>query len=414
VTPRRHTLTALFLLIGLLSGVLYLILGALPLEGDAAGQTLEESGEAVTLTQVVDGAESAINDLLDRDHLFIQLYGGAQRLLGRRVVEDAVDPRYTVVKLTDGLLTFANLDAQRQDMALRAEEMAHFAQILEEERGIPFLYVQAPSKLDVADLPQGVEDYSGQEADQFLSCLAQQGVDTLDLRPAFRAAVEDSPEAAQALFFATDHHWTPAGAFLGYQTLSAALRARYGYVVDPRSVSANSFRRTLFQDLFLGSQGRRVGSLYAGLDGLELWVPLYPTSFTYTVPLSGIQREGAFESTLLFPERLAERDLFADNPYTIYSGGDYLISRAVNHENPDGPRILVLRDSFGCALTPFLSLMAGEVMAVDPRNFDGGQEEMLDYIDYLEPDLVLVLNTTSSLRVDALFPYLPGALSEGE
>ena len=34
----------------------------------------------------MDGAESAVSDL-DRDHLFIQLCSGVQRLSGRRVVE---------------------------------------------------------------------------------------------------------------------------------------------------------------------------------------------------------------------------------------------------------------------------------------------------------------------------------------
>ena len=31
----------------------------------------------------------------------------------------------------------------------------------------------------------------------------------------------------------------------------------------------------------------------------------------------------------------------------------------------------------------------------------------MDYIHWLEPDLVIVLNAASSLEVDGLFPYLP-------
>ena len=271
------------------------------------------------------------------------------------------------------------------------------------------LYIQAPSKLDMAPLPEGIPDYSDAEADQFLAGLEAAGVDTLDLRPVFRSAAEKDPEALGQLFFHTDHHWTPEGAFLGYQAICEALRSDYGFQIDDALTDPDSFERFTFAGQFLGSQGKRVGTLYAGTDDVEIWSPKFDTDFTYTVPLSGIERKGPFAVSLLFPERLAETGLYDTNPYTIYAGDDYLLSRALNHTDPDAPRVLILRDSFGCALTPFLALTTGELMAVDPRNFNGDQDDMMDYIDWLEPDLIIVMNTTSSLRVNELYPYLPSA-----
>ena len=56
--------------------------------------------EAVKPTPLLDAvqekiaaAEPAANSLLDRNHLFIQLYGAAQRLTQRQVVDDADPPR---------------------------------------------------------------------------------------------------------------------------------------------------------------------------------------------------------------------------------------------------------------------------------------------------------------------------------
>lgn len=447
MSARRNTCTALLFLAGLAAAVIYLCLGLLPrpagfrdavkpapapftavrkdgasppaplvrpspaeppsIRGTLPPSMPDLSGAA---DRLIGGADSAVNSLLDRDHAFIQLYGGAQRLLLRRVVEDT-QPKYTVVKLTDQVLAFADPSAQPQDMATRAGELSDFARRVKETFQIPTLYVQAPSKLDLGTLPEGIPDYGDAEADQVLSLLSQNGVDTLDLRPAFRAAGEDDPDALGTLFFHTDHHWTPAGAFLGYQTLCQTLAARYGFALagDKTLTDPDSFTRTVFQNVFLGSQGKRVGSLYAGTDDLEIWSPTFSTSFTYTVPLSGIEREGPFVTSLLFPERLAQTGYYDTNFYTVYAGDDYLLSRAVNHSAPDAPRVLILRDSFGCALTPFLSLVSGEVMAVDPRNFNGDQDDMMAYIRWLDPDLVIVLNTTSSLRIDALFPYLPTA-----
>lgn len=447
MSARRNTYTALLFLAGLAVAVIFLCLGLLPKPAgfrDAVKPTpvafiaVRKNGttgptplvrpapaEAPSIRGtlplslpdlsgaadlLIGGADSAVNGLLDRDHTFIQLYGGTQRLLLRRVVEDPV-PKYTVVKLTDQVLTFADLNAQPQDMTVRAHELADFAHRVKETFQTPTLYVQAPSKLDLACLPDGISDYGDAEADQVLSILSQNGVDTLDLRPAFRAAAGDDSDALGKLFFHTDHHWTPAGAFLGYQTLCQKLAADYGFALagDKTLTDPDSFARTVFQNVFLGSQGKRVGTLYAGTDDLEIWSPTFSTSFTYTVPMSGIEREGPFVTSLLFPERLAQTGHYDTNFYTIYAGDDYLLSRAVNHNAPDAPRVLILRDSFGCALTPFLSLVSGEVMAVDPRNFNGDQEDMMEYIRWLDPDLVIVMNTTSSLLVDTLYPYLPTA-----
>ena len=58
-------------------------------------------------------ADAAANSALDRGHLFIQLYGGIQRITGRRMVEDAVDEN-TVVKLSTGALNFVKPDSTAQ------------------------------------------------------------------------------------------------------------------------------------------------------------------------------------------------------------------------------------------------------------------------------------------------------------
>lgn len=360
------------------------------------------------LDRFLEEAEPGLNALLDREHTFIELYGGIQQLTGRRMVED-VDPQYTVVRLDDHSLTFANPDGQAEDVTVRAEEMVEFARLVEEEYDIPLLYVQAPSKTDVSPLPNGVEDAAGREADQFLALLEKYDVATLDLRPVFRKAADSGEYDEDPLFFTTDHHWTPTGAFLGYRTLCERLAKDYRFKIDKKLTDPDSFHRYTFEDIFLGSQGRRVGSLYAGLDDLDLWSPTVPTDFTYTVPIVGIEREGPFIISLLFPERLAQQGYYDTNPYTIYSGDDYLLARAVNRNNPQGKRILILRDSFGCALTPFLSLISSECMAIDPRNFNGNQETMMEYLDWLEPDILIVMNTTGSIKVDELFPYLPTA-----
>ena len=344
-------------------------------------------------------AEPAANSLLDRNHLFIQLYGAAQRLTQRQVVDDA-DPRYSVVRLTDGTLAFVN--AEEADTASHGKALARLRNQLG-KRDIPLLYLQAPGKVAPEDgrLPAGVADHSNDYADALLAELEVHGVDYVDFRDLF-AAMEDRDWSSW--FFATDHHWTPEAAFTACGALFELLESDYGYAIPAEYRDRAQFTVETWEDWFLGSQGKRVGTLYGGVDGIELWKPVFETDFTYSVPIYEIERTGPFEESLLFPERLEEKDYFGGNPYTLYAGGDYPLARIYNRKNVDGPRILLLRDSYACAMTPFLALGCSELITVDLRYF---HENLLTYADWLKPDLVLVLYTTGSTAQDALFEFLP-------
>ena len=346
----------------------------------------------------IGSAEATANSALDQDHFFIQLYGEVQKLSGRTVVEDA-DPRYSVVKLTDGTLTFVN--DQALDVSGHGRSVVRLSRALE-KRDIPLLYVQAPQKLQSGDprLPDGVSDYGNDYADQILAVLEEQGVAALDLRETLAACGRDW----SSLFFRTDHHWKPEAAFFAWQALTDELEERYGLAADPALTDPANWDTRVLEHFFLGSQGKRVGSLYAGVDDIELWVPTFHTNFTYSIPIYDMERTGPFEESLLFPERVEERDYFGGNPYTLYAGGDYPMGRIYNEVHPEGKRILLLRDSYACALTPFLALSCGALITIDLRYF---HDDLLSYVDWLEPDVVLVMYTAGSLALDPLFDFFP-------
>ena len=362
---------------------------------------LEEKEPVMEQVQsFIDQSEATANSALDQGHFFIQLYGGLQNLLARTYVEDA-DPRYSVVKLSDGTLTFVN--SEPMDVTGHGRAVARLADVLE-DRDIPLLYVQAPQKLQAEDprLPDGVEDYGDDYADQVLSVLKENGVASLDLREVFAAL--DRPWSS--FFFRTDHHWTPEAAFLAYQAISQVLSEDYGFQIDPAWTDPGSYTRTTYSGYFLGSQGKRVGTLYGGVDDIELWAPTFKTQFTYSIPIYDMERTGPFEESLLFPERIEEVDYFNGNPYTLYAGGDYPMARIYNEENTGGKRILLLRDSYACALTPFLALDCGELITIDLRYF---RDDLLTYVDWLDPDLVMVMCTAGSVGLEELFSFFPQA-----
>jgi len=389
----RETCGALFFLAGM--GICFAVLIVSFFQGgelrEAFGAARREGGFAA----FSETAEAAANSDLDETHFFIQLFGGYQRLLGRRIIEDAQSQTATVVKLADGALTFANLSQERMDVTANAEAAAQLKETLA-GAGIPYLFTVAPQKLmDNSQLPAGIQNYSIEEADLFLDLLADAGVDTLDLRPWF-----ESHGNYGDWFFRTDHHWRPEAAFAAWGVLAGEMTQRYGFSFDPALTDESHYEKTVYERFFLGSQGKRVGTLYGGVDDFTVYTPKFDTDLTYTCPFYGIDRTGPFNQSVCFPERIAARDWFDGNPYTYYAGGDYPLARAVNRNNPEGPKILLIRDSFACAMTPFLALGCSELVTVDLRYFSG---DLTETILSEKPDLVVTLYTVGTLSNPEMF-----------
>lgn len=344
-------------------------------------------GAAEHLDSATAAMEEAVNTSLRRNNYAVELYGGLLRLAGKRVSEDPAVPDYSVALMDNGSITFVNLDTTEvADMSAAADEIAGWADALA-DADIPLLYVAYPRKTPRtgSGLPAGLTDRPVLKMAALVDELAARGVPLLDLRDTFEALGDYS-----SLFFRTDHHWNVRGGFFAFQTIAAVLREDYGLDMDSFYEDESNYRSQVLEDWFLGSQGKRVGTLFAGTDDFELLTPAFDTSFTYTLHAEGLVREGSMEETLLFPERAAEKDYYNANPYTYYSGGDYAMATAVNHGNPGGPSILLVRDSMACAVTPFLALDCSTLTTVDTRYYTA---DIVALALELQPDIVLVMRS---------------------
>lgn len=379
----------------------------------AAVTTLDAPGDAASwprrLSAATAEAERAVTKALEEDHSLIQLYGLYQRLVDRTVVEDPADSQYAVMKLPDGTLTFAGQG--EPDPKAQAAELKRLQTALAQQ-DVSLLYLQAPSKQEPGTnrLPTGVEDSSNRCADALLAELEAMGVDHIDFRKTLQQAGGDWSH----WFYTTDHHWTQEAAFLcfgqvceklaGYtQTLSVS----WGSKTRPISIPAQytdpaSYATATLPRFFLGSHGKRVGFLYGGADDFLLHTPKFPTLLHYSAGSDG-QRYGALEDTVLFPQRVETRRWFDATPYEYYAGGDYPVASVDNYYAPDGPRILLIRDSYANAMTPYLSLVSSHLTTIDPRHFSG---DLLEYIHYDRPDVVLILYSSGMVREETYYRLL--------
>ena len=142
---RKETITAVLFFLLLAMGLCYI--SFLFLSGQSAlrkelGKLRRDPGYVL---EFVEQAESALNEDLDQSHSFIQLYGGFQRLSGRRMLED-VNQAARVVRLSNGTLNFSYPDAQPLDVSSQIQAVNDLRDALA-RWDIPLLYVAAPQKI---------------------------------------------------------------------------------------------------------------------------------------------------------------------------------------------------------------------------------------------------------------------------
>jgi hypothetical protein len=172
------------------------------------------------------------------------------------------------------------------------------------------------------------------------------------------------------IYFRTDHHWTALGAYYAYEAICEEL----GYEAAP----LDSFEAW--------DQGDFEGSLYwkasnfrkLKLDTLIAYVP--PGDIEMMIyNNNGHGRAGELIQDMTARERNAKYSAFicSDNPLT----------EITNHSIPDGPSCILVKDSFGNCLAPFLTQTYHKVYVVDYRKFN--QAGLSWFVDQHDIDDIL-------------------------
>lgn len=330
----------------------------------------------------ISGLEAGVNENVFARTAYINLYGLSARLLNKHYIIET-NATNSVVKDNNEFLQFISFPV---DTAPYVEKISGIKKTLD-ELNTPLLYVQTPLKTieDYTQMPEGIVDYANSNTDTFLTQLEEAGIDVLDLRQNVR---EEGLELDK-LFYRTDHHWTTQTAFWAVGEVVDYLKQNLGMDLDPKHVYTNSefYGSAVYKKSFLGSQGRRVGKYYGGVDDYTLMLPKFDTNYTVTINKTNNSTvtEGTFEEAIVKRHLLDEKDIFT-NRYAAYFGADYPEVIVENHLANSNKKVLILKDSFAIPFSAFLSTMVGETRLLDTRYYEGDVEE---YIKAYQPDLVL-------------------------
>ena len=272
-----------------------------------------------------------------------------------------------------------------------------------ENNGASFLYCAAPTKELYEIAPQNVENHSKENYDLFLSELANSNIPTINFADTINNKTDYEP------FYYTDHHWTAKSGFAANNAMITELNAQYGFEYNKELMDISNYSIEHYQNWFLGSKGKKVGTYFtwSGADDFDLITPNFKTNLTEEQPFKNQIRTGEFKDTVLYTENL-EKDYYKINTYATYSGGDFRLQIMKNNLNPNGKKILLIRDSFACVVAPFLALQTSELHVCDVRDADyyvGEKLNMEEYIKMINPDYVLVLYTGVSSASDSRYDF---------
>lgn len=233
-------------------------------------------------------------------------------------------------------------------------------------------------KLNNSDQRKAMQDIQGMMDDKVKS------VDIYDSLMSHRS---------EYIYFRTDHHWTPLGAYYAYQKFCEVKG------IEPEAI--DSYETKEF-DGFLGSFYKDTNNaqiLKDNEDTITAYVPNAKDTTMHVTASDGTKYDwnviydvSSYAAGLKYSAFVA-----GDNPYTVIE----------NNDLTDGSSCIVIKESFGNAFVPFLVDHYQKIYLVDYRYYT---DKLSKLIDETGAQDVILLNNLSMLRNKYLVGQLQGVI----
>ena len=270
----------------------------------------------------------------------------------------------------DVYYTSGNALIQKANEATRVEGNARAIAAFAEKTDAPVYLALIPGAVDIRSdtMPKGAPAQDQRALIEKAYGLS--GVSAADVYG------ELSEHADEPLFYRTDHHWTSLGAYYGYAACVQAM----GMKAEPLGQA-----ETLTKD-FYGTLYSKAPAFWIKPDSMESYVP------ADGVRVTSYEGERAEHRSLYCMENHAKKD-----KYTVFLGGN-MPRVVVETGNADAPRLLILRDSYADAMTPFLTRHFSRIDLLDCRYY---RRSIADYIKENEIGAVLICYSVYNFSSDA-------------
>jgi hypothetical protein len=337
-----------------------------PVLGQLAGWGTGGNSEALAkkpvfqtsnLPAFIDQSERWIDDNFGFRRPLIQLNAAVLSLVGASASRDVLIGR-------DGWLFYRGNDSIEQHRGLEnysESELTAYVTALEARRrwleklGTRMVVLVAPDKSTIYPeylVPQ-MPQVAPTRLDQLVAATAGTDLLFLDLRPTLKAAKSTGP-----LYYKTDTHWTPLGAYVAANQLLHAFHPAFPRL-DTLQVGAWTFDR----------------AFSAGGDLMHMLDDPWDAHEVVPVPVRNFPDQVRAHRSEVVPMPLGNLVWASD-----LDGSITLTARV------DRPKLLVIGDSFSVALLPFLQQEFSQVAFIAYRDTSFGEYR---FVEQYRPDIVL-------------------------
>lgn len=197
---------------------------------------------------------------------------------------------------------------------------------------------------------------------------------------------------SEYIYFNTDHHWTQLGAYYAYCDFAKSAGITANPLDKYEKVEFDGFLGTFYNDT------GKIPELKSNPDTIYAYKPNSSAKMVYTDAKGQQISWPIVNDVSKYPESIKYSCFIAgDNPYTEIH----------NPQITDGSSIMVVKESFGNALVPFLVENYENVYVVDYRHFTGSISKI---ITDKKIDTVLYINNVSAIRNPNLMKKLDATL----
>ena len=185
------------------------------------------------------------------------------------------------------------------------------------------------------------------------------------------------------IYYRTDHHWTALGAYYAYE--------QFAKVKEVKPISLDRFEKKSFGE-FLGSfyTNTNNSAMKKNPDDLEAYIPPYKTKLQFTQTNGQVIDWFLINDVSSYP--ISEKySAFtaADNPYTYIE----------NQSREKGKTCIVVKESFGNAIIPYMVYNYKKVYVIDYRYYQKG---IIQLAREVGADDVVFINNMSAVRSESL------------
>jgi hypothetical protein len=272
--------------------------------------------------------------------------------------------------------------------------------------------VTAPYKIDRYDnqFPIGTTSQLTEATDKWLGLLNGYGIHTIDMREEYHNLGYNIWD----VMYKTDHHWTPQGAFIAFQSIVN----NYLSGVDLPQLDLLNYNITEYPDCAWGSEARRTVGGIAKPESEFIISPKFETR----IRNNNTNKIGSFEEILI--NRKYFEDRIHLGPYNCWVSivGDWIFAQTpvvANREKnevhtsnlmPDGvieKRVMFIGDSFLQNINYLSAITFRETLSLYYNGVNNkntlSKDNINKWLDEFNPDLVVYLRTQRGILDDNFY-----------